>query len=74
MQAEQLGNGIADASTSAVFSKRWIPHRTCAKLPPTDASIGRYHPAIDSSAAAWCDRFPAIFIERDRLGEVLIEI
>jgi len=28
MQAEQLGNGIAVASTSAVFSELWIPHRT----------------------------------------------
>jgi hypothetical protein len=68
MQAEQLGNGIADASTSAVFSERWIPHGTCAKLPPTDASICQYHPAIDSSAAAWCDRFPVNIIERDRQG------
>src|SRR3981189_1421883 len=31
-------------------------------------SIRRFHPAIDSSAAAWCDRFPVIFNERDRLG------
>jgi hypothetical protein len=30
MQAEQLGNGIADASTSAVF---------IAKLLPTDAEV-----------------------------------
>jgi hypothetical protein len=39
MQAEQLGNGIALASTSAVFSERWIPHGTCAKLPPIDARV-----------------------------------
>jgi hypothetical protein len=39
MQAEQLGNGIADASTSAVFSERWNPHGTCAKLLPTDAKV-----------------------------------
>jgi hypothetical protein len=39
MQAELLGNGIADGSTSAVFSERWIPHRTCAKLPPTDGKV-----------------------------------
>jgi hypothetical protein len=39
MQAELLGNGIADASTSAVFSEHWIPHETCAKLPPTDAEV-----------------------------------
>jgi hypothetical protein len=39
-QSEQLGNGIADASTSAVFSKR----RTglCAKLPPTDANVSAH--------------------------------
>jgi hypothetical protein len=37
--AEQLRNGIADASTFAVFSERWIPHGTCAKLPPTDAKV-----------------------------------
>jgi hypothetical protein len=37
VQAEQLRNDIADASTSAVFSER----RTgpCAKLPPTDAKV-----------------------------------
>jgi hypothetical protein len=39
MQAGLLGNGIAAASTSAVFSERWIPHGTCAKLPPTDAKV-----------------------------------
>jgi hypothetical protein len=39
MQAEQLGNGIAVASTSAAFSERWIPHGTCAKLLPTDAKV-----------------------------------
>jgi hypothetical protein len=37
MPAEQFGNGIADASTSVVFSERWIPHATCAKLLPSDA-------------------------------------
>jgi hypothetical protein len=56
MQAGQLRNGIADASTSAVFRER------------------RYLPAIDASAAAWCDRLTVIFIERDHMGEVLIEI
>jgi hypothetical protein len=30
--------------------------------------LNQYHPAIDSSAAAWCDRFSVIFIERDRLS------
>jgi hypothetical protein len=39
MQTEQLGNGIAVASTSAVFSERWMPDGTCAKLPPTDAKV-----------------------------------
>jgi hypothetical protein len=39
MQAEQLGNGIAVASTSVVFSELWIPHGTCAKLPPTYAKV-----------------------------------
>jgi hypothetical protein len=33
------GNGIADASTSAVFSEPYIPHGTRAKLPPTDAEV-----------------------------------
>jgi hypothetical protein len=37
MQAEQLGNGIADASTSAVFSEHGIPHGTRAKLLSADA-------------------------------------
>jgi hypothetical protein len=39
MQAEQLGNGIAVASKSAVFVEPWIPHGTCAKLLPTDAKV-----------------------------------
>jgi hypothetical protein len=39
MQAGKLGNGIANASTSAVFSERQIPPETCAKLPPTDAKV-----------------------------------
>jgi hypothetical protein len=39
MQAEQLGNGIADASKSALFSERGIPRGTCAKLPRTDAKL-----------------------------------
>jgi hypothetical protein len=39
MQAEQLGIGIALASTSAVFVEPWIPHRTCAKPLPTDANV-----------------------------------
>jgi hypothetical protein len=39
VQAEKLGNGIADVSTSAVFSERYIPSETCAKLPPTDAKV-----------------------------------
>jgi hypothetical protein len=39
MQAEQLGNGIADASTSAVFSELWNPHGTCARRPQTDAKV-----------------------------------
>ena len=29
----------AVASTSAVFSELWIPHGTCAKLPPTEAKV-----------------------------------
>jgi hypothetical protein len=39
MQAEQLGNGIADAPKSALFSERGIPRGTCAKLPPTAAKV-----------------------------------
>jgi len=34
----------------------------------------QYYPAIDPSAAAWCDRFPVSFIELNRMGEESIEI
>ena len=32
-------DAFAVASTSAVFSELWIPHGTCAKLPPTEAKV-----------------------------------